>query len=102
MWIDDYTNAPQVRADFGALVWYLSYRHDVPLPNPAQDLYLFDGAQTAIESHVTAADLRRRLVGSALLQGLDDDVLDRLAAAARARSVPTGRDDHRGRHPDQG
>jgi small-conductance mechanosensitive channel/CRP-like cAMP-binding protein len=90
MWIDDYTNAPQVRADFGALVWYLSYRHDVPLPNPAQDLYLFDGVQTAIESRVTAADLRRRLVGSVLLQGLDDDVLDRLAAAARVDQYQQG------------
>ncbi|MDH3679569.1 MAG: mechanosensitive ion channel family protein [Acidimicrobiia bacterium] len=90
MWIDDYTNAPQVKADFGALVWYLSYRHDVPLPNPAQDLYLFDGAKTAIESQLTAADLRRHLLGSALLRSLDDDVLDRLAAAARLAQYQQG------------
>jgi CRP-like cAMP-binding protein len=90
MWIDDYTVAKQVRADFSALVWYLSYRHDVPLPNPAQDLYLFDGAKTAIESQITAADLRRHLVDSVLLQGLDDDVLDRLAAAARLAQYQQG------------
>ncbi len=82
MWIDDYTLAPQVRADFGALVWYLSYRHGVPLPNPAQDLYLFDGAKTAIESQTTAADLRRRLADVPIIAELDDAVLDHLATHA--------------------
>jgi len=82
MWIEDYTLAPQVKADFGALVWYLSYRHDVPLPNPAQDLYLFDGTQAAIESQVTAADVRRRLVDVPIVAELDDAVLDQLAANA--------------------
>ena len=82
MWIDDYTRAPQVKADFGALVWYLSYRHDVPLPNPAQDLYLFDGAKTAIESQVTSADIRRRIVDAPLVAELGDDVLDQLAASS--------------------
>ena len=82
MWIDDYTAAPQVKADFGALVWYLTYRHDVPLPNPAQDLYLFDGAKTAIESQVTAADVRRRLVEVPVFAELDDTVLDHVAAHA--------------------
>ncbi len=82
MWIEDYTIAPQVKADFGALVWYLSYRHDVPLPNPAQDLYLFDGAKTAIESQVTSADIRRRILVSPLAADLDDDVLDKLAATS--------------------
>lgn len=80
MWIEDYTLAPQVKADFGALVWYLSYRHDVPLPNPAQDLYLFDGTKTAIESQITAADVRRRLVDIPMMTELDDRVLDHLAA----------------------
>jgi len=82
MWIEDYSIAPRVHADFGSLVWYLSYRHGVPLPNPAQDLYLFDGAKTAIESQVTAADIRRCLVAAPLLSELDDDVLDRLAGDA--------------------
>ena len=45
---------------------------------------------TAIESQVTAADLRRHLVGSALLRSLDDDVLDRLAAAARLAQYQLG------------
>jgi small-conductance mechanosensitive channel len=82
MWIDDYSLAPQVKADFGALVWYLTYRHDVPLPNSAQDLYLFDGAKTAIESQVTSADVRRRIVDVPLIAGIDDDALDKLAASA--------------------
>jgi small-conductance mechanosensitive channel/CRP-like cAMP-binding protein len=82
MWIDDYSQAPQVKADFAALVWYMTYRHDVPLPNPAQDLYLFDGAKVAIESQVTTADIRRRIVEMPLVAGLDDDALDKLAAVA--------------------
>ena len=90
MWIDDYTLAPQVKADFGALVWYLSYRHDVPLPNPAQDLYLFDGAKTAIESQITAADIRRRLVDVPVIAELDDTVLDHLAAHASVEQYQRG------------
>jgi small-conductance mechanosensitive channel len=43
MWIDDYAIAPSVATDFGTLVWYQSHRHGVPLPSPAQDLYLYDG-----------------------------------------------------------
>jgi CRP-like cAMP-binding protein len=82
MWIEDYAIAPQVKADFGALVWYLSYRHDVPLPNPAQDLYLFDGAKTAIESTLTSADIRRRLLEGPMFAELGDDALDQLAASS--------------------
>ena len=36
MWIEDFKTAPQVESDFGALVWYQSHRHNVPLPSPAQ------------------------------------------------------------------
>ncbi len=82
MWIDDYTIAPRVMADFGALVWYLSYRHGVPLPNPAQDLYLFDGEKAAIESRITSADIRRQIAAMPLAAELSDEVLDRLAADA--------------------
>jgi small-conductance mechanosensitive channel/CRP-like cAMP-binding protein len=82
MWIDDYSRGPQVKADFAALVWYLTYRHDVPLPNPAQDVYVFDGAKTAIESQVTTADIRRRIVDVPLVAGLDEDALDHLASVA--------------------
>jgi len=90
MWIDDYSRAPQVKADFGALVWYLTYRHDVPLPNPAQDLYLFDGAKTAIESQVTSADLRRRILDLPFFVALSDDALDELSAAASLRQYRMG------------
>ncbi len=65
MWIDDYSIRPRVQADFAALVWYLSYRHGVPLPNPAQDLYLFDGNASALASQVSSADVRRALLGVA-------------------------------------
>jgi len=90
MWIDDYAIAPQVKADFGALVWYLSYRHDVPLPNPAQDLYLFDGERTAIESRVTSAQIRRRISDSPLVAELEDEVLDQLAAGASLSQYQRG------------
>jgi small-conductance mechanosensitive channel/CRP-like cAMP-binding protein len=90
MWVDDYTIAPRVKGDFGALVWYLSYRHDVPLPNPAQDLYLFDGAKTAVESQITSADIRRRITETPLAAGLDDDVLDHLAAGSSIGQYQSG------------
>lgn len=90
MWIDDFALAPQVKADFGALVWYLSYRHDVPLPNPAQDLYLFDGAKTAIESQITAAEVRRRVIETPLMRDLDDEVIDQLSATASVEQYQQG------------
>jgi len=90
MWIDDYSLAPQVEADFGALVWYLSYRHDVPLPNPAQDVYFFDGAKAAIESRVTAAEVRQRIADIPLVAALDNDALDKLAAVASINQYRSG------------
>ena len=90
MWIEDYSLAPQVEADFGALVWYLSYRHDVPLPNPAQDIYFFDGAKAAIESRVTAAEVRQRIADIPLVAALDDDALDKLAAVASINQYRSG------------
>ncbi len=90
MWIDDFAIAPRVRADFASLVWYLSYRHGVPLPNPAQDLYLFDGVQTAIAAQVTPADVRRALLDAPLLAEVSDEVLDRLAAASSIATYETG------------
>ena len=90
MWVDDYTIAPRVKGDFGALVWYLSYRHDVPLPNPAQDLYLFDGAKTAIEGQTTSADIRRRIIDAPLFAELDDEVVDHVAAAASVGQYQRG------------
>jgi small-conductance mechanosensitive channel/CRP-like cAMP-binding protein len=90
MWIEDYSLAPQVEADFGALVWYLSYRHDVPLPNPAQDVYFFDGAKAAIESRVTAAEVRQRIADIPLVAALDNDALDKLAAVASINQYRSG------------
>ncbi len=90
MWIDDYAIAPRVKADFGSLVWYLSYRHGVPLPNPAQDLYLFDGAKTALDGRITSADLRQHILQSPLLEELDDEVLDVLANAGSIGSYQQG------------
>ncbi len=90
MWIDDYALAPQVKADFGALVWYLSYRHGVPLPNPAQDVYVFDGAKTALENQVTTADIRHRLADISLVASLDDDALDKLASVASVSQYRAG------------
>ena len=79
-----------MKADFGALVWYLSYRHDVPLPNPAQDLYLFDGAKTAIESQMTTADVRRRMMEAPLMRDLGDEVIDQLSATASVDQYQRG------------
>ncbi len=90
MWIDDFAITPRVRADFASLVWYLSYRHGVPLPNPAQDLYLFDGNQSAIASQVSSADVRQALLGAPLLAEVDDDTLDRLAASSTIDAYQQG------------
>ena len=52
MWIEDYTNAPRVKSDFGALIWYQSHRMDVPLPSPAFDLYHHDPIQEAADAEL--------------------------------------------------
>jgi small-conductance mechanosensitive channel/CRP-like cAMP-binding protein len=84
MWIEDYADEPRVASTFGSLVWYASHRHDVPLPSPAQDLYLYDGVEAGEAGVPDRAEIRRRLRVSALLDHLDEDAVDRLAAAARA------------------
>jgi small-conductance mechanosensitive channel len=90
MWIDDFAITPRVKADFASLVWYLSYRHGVPLPNPAQDLYLFDGVKSAIESQVSSADVRQALLGTPLFAEVADDVLDHLAATSSIDTYQDG------------
>lgn len=89
MWVDDYAIAPRVKSDFGALVWYQSHRHDVPLPSPAQDLFLHDGA-TAGAARPTEAEIRRSLQQSPLLASLEDEDLDRLSHAARSDRYAVG------------
>ncbi len=83
MWIRDYTIAPRVKSDFGALVWYQSHRMDVPLPSPAYDLYHHDPIQEAIDDAPTVDELMDRIRRSPMLSELDDDDLRQLAEAAR-------------------
>jgi hypothetical protein len=83
MWVDDYAIVPRVRGDFGALVWYQSHRHNVPLPSPAQDLYLHDPAAEAKAAEPTLVELRQALQTSPLLERLPDADLDRVAQSAR-------------------
>ncbi|MEL7209445.1 MAG: mechanosensitive ion channel domain-containing protein, partial [Actinomycetota bacterium] len=90
LWIDDYGIAPRVYDQFGGLVWYHSERHEVPLPSPAQDLYLWDGPQTEANARPDATEVRRRLQRSPLFDLVDDTELDRLAAAASARRFARG------------
>ena len=82
MWIDDFSLAPRVKSDFGSLVWYHSHRMGVPLPSPAQDLYLWDGDKVALQSRPDHASLLHGLRRAALLGQLTDDDLDQLAGAA--------------------
>lgn len=90
MWVDDYTIAPRVQSDFGSLVWYHSHRMGVPLPSPAQDLYLWDGPRAAEEGRRDHASLRRGLRVSPLLAQLDDDEIDQLAGGATAARFAAG------------
>lgn len=83
LWVDDVRIAPRVASDFGALVWYQSDRHDVPLPSPAYDLYVYDGVATQAAARPDQPEIRRRLRSSPLLKELDDSELDRLAAASQ-------------------
>jgi len=90
MWISDYALEPQVRGDFGALVWYQSHRQDVPLPSPAQDLYLYDGEKAGRPEALSTGQLRQILIQSRLLGSLPDVELDRLAHGARAERYAVG------------
>mgnify|MGYP001812899698 CR=1 FL=1 len=83
MWVGDYAIVPRVRSDFGALVWYHSRRHNVPLPSPAQDLFLHDPIAEAKAAQPSTAELREALRGAPLLEPLPDEDLDRLAHGAR-------------------
>lgn len=90
LWIDDYTIAPRVRSDFASLVWYHSHRHGVPLPSPAQDLYLWDGERNAAGGRRDRASILTGLRRSPLLAELDDDELDQLAEGAAAARFARG------------
>jgi small-conductance mechanosensitive channel len=90
MWIDDYRVAPQVSSDFGTLVWYQSHRHDVPLPSPAYDLYVYDGVAASEAGRPDQPELVRRLRASPLVAQLGDDDVERLAAGAGAARYAQG------------
>lgn len=89
LWIDDYAIAPRVSSEFGALVWYHSHRHGVPLPSPAQDLFLHD-ADNADDGTIERPELRRRLRASALLDQVDEDDIDALAAGTTVARYAAG------------
>lgn len=90
LWIDDFRLAPRVASDFGALVWYASHRHDVPLPSPAFDLYVYDGVATTQAARPDRADVRRRVLSSPLLAQLDDADVDQLLEAATPERFARG------------
>lgn len=90
MWVDDYAIVPRVKSDFGALVWYQSNRHNVPLPSPAQDLFLWDGVQTSAAGEPTLAEVRQLLQQAPILGGLDDGDIDRLAKASSLARYAVG------------
>ncbi|MGI9614464.1 MAG: mechanosensitive ion channel domain-containing protein [Acidimicrobiales bacterium] len=90
MWVDDYAIAPRVKSDFGSLVWYQSQRHNVPLPSPAQDLYLYDGVDAAADANLSLPELRARLRATPMLSTLLDEHLDQLAADARGLRFAAG------------
>jgi small-conductance mechanosensitive channel len=82
MWIDDYKDAPQVKSDFGALVWYQSNRMGVPLPSPAYDLYHHDPLQEAADAEMTTDEIVDKL-------GLSSEFasVDRVALVELSKNV---------------
>lgn len=79
LWVADYAIVPRVKSDFGSLVWYHSHRMGVPLPSPAQDLYLWDGVRNAEAGVRDRASVLRGLRVSPLFDQLGDGELDELA-----------------------
>lgn len=90
MWIEDFADEPRVKSDFGSLVWYQSHRHGVPLPSPAQDLYLYDGPTASAADVATPHQLRTWLTASPFLESLPDDEIDRMAHHATAARFARG------------
>ena len=89
MWVNDYAIVPRVESDFGSLVWYQSHRHEVPLPSPAQDLFIHDVAAEAEAAKPDPTDIRRGLQHS-LLAMLDDTQMDNLVRATRQARYSVG------------
>ncbi len=83
LWVSDFSIEPQVKSDFGSLVWYQSERQGVPLPSPAHDLFLHDVTAEAVARTDEPAAMEAALRRSALLAMLDDDEIERLVQASR-------------------
>jgi len=90
LWIEDHAIAPRVFSDFGSLVWYQSYRMDVPLPSPAYDLYHHDPIQEAADAEVTEDEMLERIRRSPLLRDLPEADLRMAAAASRTERYAQG------------
>ncbi|RLE22781.1 MAG: hypothetical protein DRJ50_07120, partial [Actinobacteria bacterium] len=90
LWVNDYAIVPRVESEFGSLVWYQSHRHNVPLPSPAQDLFIHDAAAEAEAAKPKPGDIRRGLQSSPLLALLSDDDIDRIVPATRPLRYAAG------------
>jgi small-conductance mechanosensitive channel len=90
MWIDDYKDAPQVKSDFGALVWYQSNRMGVPLPSPAYDLYHHDPHQEASDAEMTLDEIVDRLSLASEFASVDRPALAELAESTEPVRFRTG------------
>jgi len=90
MWIDDYKNSPQVKSDFGALVWYQSNRLGVPLPSPAYDLYHHDPIQEATDAQMTTDEIVDRLSLASAFASVDRAALTDLAGHAEPKRFRAG------------
>lgn len=90
VWIDDHTLTPRVRSDLGALVWYWSERMRVPLPSPAQDLYLWDGRDNVAAKETPSDELGRRVTAAPLLAGLSPEDARALSTVARRELFAPG------------
>ncbi len=90
LWVSDYSIVPRVTSDFSSLVWYQSHRHGVPLPSPAQDLFLHDAAAEAEAAKPSPAEIRADLRQSPLLAMIDDADIDRLIQSTRRARYAAG------------
>jgi small-conductance mechanosensitive channel/CRP-like cAMP-binding protein len=90
LWVSDFAAVPRILSDFGSLVWYQSHRLGVPLPSPAQDLFLHDAAAEAEAAKPKPAAIRAGLRQSPLLGLLEDADIDRLIPASQLARFATG------------
>ena len=81
VWVSDYSIVPRVKSDLASLIWYQSERQGVPLPSPAQDLFLHQAADPAPAPG--PSELRAGLAQSPLFSMLDHDEIDLLVGASR-------------------